>query len=238
MLSKRGLEDEKYFEQGRCFMAEYSMTYEELKNFIDECIDNSESRVNLSKHKAEILAAITTDVNDENSSDIKEVLSLWENQIGMPSELLLGTRYISIKDCVITFIEVACCSGLVDAIISAEPVEQITVGVLSGVVWPLIHLFTSVSSLNDLDFCIYMQAVSHFKEHKPFTEKDLLDWFPHGENLTCNIDNPKWDCEFIENDECTIIAEGGIEHALDSLMEKGLLKKERHDKQNFYKFSY
>lgn len=219
-------------------MVEYNMTYDELKNFIDECIDNSEYKENLSKHKAGILAAMTVNVNSDNPAEMKDELSLWENQIGMPSEMLLGTRYIRIKDCMIAFIEASCSSGLVDALISADPVTGITVGVVSGVVCSLIELFTSVSSLDDLDFCIYMQAVWHFRKHKPFTKSDLLDWFPHGTNLTCNMHNSKWDCEFFENDKCTMIASGGIEQALASLQEKGLLKRERHDKQDYYRFPY
>lgn len=219
-------------------MAEYNMTYDELKNFIDECIDNSEYKENLSKHKAKILAAMTANVNSDNPADMKDELSLWENQIGMPSEMLLGTRYIRIKDCMIAFIGASCSSGLIDALISADPVTGITVGVVSGVVCSLIELFTSVSNLDDLDFCIYMQAVWHFRKHKPFTKIDLLDWFPHGKNLTCNMHNSKWDCEFFENDKCTMIASGGIEQALASLQEKGLLKRERHDKQDYYRFPY
>lgn len=218
-------------------MAEYNMTYDELKRFIEDCIDSSESKDYLSEHKAELLAALTTNVNN-SSVEIKDVLSLWENQIGRPSELLLGTRYIRIKDSMLAFIGAAFSSGLVDAFLSANPIAGITVGVASGVVCSLIELFTSVSNLDDLDFCIYMQAVCHFKTHKPFSKDDLIDWFPHGGDLTCNMHNSKWDCEFIENDKCSILADDGIDKALDSLMEKGLLKRERLEKQYFYKFPY
>ena len=219
-------------------MAEYNMTYEELKNYIDECVEKSESKDDLLRYKAEILAALTTNANNENSSKMKDMLSLWQNQIGTPSELLLGTRYIRIKDSMIAFIEGACSSGLVDVLISSNPVTSITVGVISGVMFSLIELFTSVSELNDLDFCIYMQAVCHFKRHKIFTKNDLLNWFPHGDNLTCNMHTSRWDCEFFENDKCSIIASDGIEQALESLIEKNLLIKERKEKQNCYKFPY
>lgn len=215
-------------------MAEYNMTYNELKGFIEDCIDNSE---NLLEHKAELLVALTTNVNS-NSEEIEDMLSLWENQIGRPSELLLGTRYIRIKDSMLAFIGAACSSGLVDVLISANPVAGITIGIASGVVCSLIELFTCVSNLDDLDFCIYMQAVRHYKAHKYFSKDDLLDWFPHGENSICNMHNSTWDCEFFENDNCSILAGGGIDEALDSLMGKGLLERERRDRQYFYKFPY
>lgn len=68
-------------------MAEYNMTYNDLKNYIDECIDQAEDKINLSEHKAEILAALTVNENEDNSVTAQDMLSLWENQIGMPSEL-------------------------------------------------------------------------------------------------------------------------------------------------------
>lgn len=219
-------------------MAEYNMTYDELKSFVEDCIYNSESKTRLTEHKAVILAALTANVNNSNPVEMEDMLSLWENQIGRPSELLLGTRYIHIKDSMLAFMGAACSSGLVDALISANPVAGITVGVVSGVVCSLIELLTSVSNLDDLDFCIYMQAVCHFKAHKLFSKDDLLDWFQHRENLTCNMHNSKWDCEFFENDKCSILADRGIDKALDSLMGKGLLNRERKDKQYFYKFPY
>lgn len=219
-------------------MAEYNMTYDELKGFVENCIANSESKPRLTEYKAVILAALTANANNNNPSEMKDMLSLWENQIGRPSELLLGTRYIHIKDSMLAFMGVACSSGLVDALISANPVAGITVGVVSGVVCSLIELLMSVSNLDDLDFCIYMQALCHFKARKFFSKDDLLSWFPHGGNLTCNMHNSKWDCEFFENDKCSILADGGIDKALDSLMGKGLLNRERQDKQYFYKFPY
>lgn len=219
-------------------MAEYHMTYSELKDFIDICIKGSENQNTLSEYKAEILAALTVNVNNDNSIEAKDILSLWENQIGTPSELLLGTRYICIKDSMITFIKGAFSSGLVDTLISDTPASAITVGVASGVVFSLIELFTKVNSLNDLDFCIFMQAVHHFKKHKYFTKDDLLDWFPHGGNLICNMHNSKWDCEFLENDKCSIIQDNGIEQALGSLIEKNLLTKEHLEKKDFYKFKF
>ncbi len=219
-------------------MAEYNMTYDELKNFIDESIELSENKNDLAKYKAEILAALTANVNSENSSEMKDMLSLWQNQIGTPSEILLGTRYIRIKDCMVAFIGVAFSSGLMDVILSGNPVVGMTVGVASGVVYSLIELFTNISSLDELDFCIYMQAVCHFKAHKFFTKDNLLEWFPHDGNLTCNMHNSKWDCDFLENDNCSMIVDGGIERAIESLVGKGLLIREHREKQDFYKFPY
>lgn len=219
-------------------MAEYNMTYNDLKRFIDRCIEISENKMNLSKYKAEILAALTLNEISDNSMETSDAISLWENQLGTPSELLLGTRYIRIKDSMIAFVEAACCSGLIDALLSVDPVTGLTVSVIAGVMMSLRNLFTTVSDLDDQDFCVYMQAVTHFKTHKFFTKEELLEWFPHDMNLICNMHNSKWDCDFLESDRCSIIVKGGIEKALESLDKKSLLICEHKDKTDYYKFPW
>ncbi len=72
--------------------------------------------------------------------------------IGMPSELLLGIRYILIKDFMIAFIEVAFSSGLMDAVLSGDFVKGITAGVASGALCSLTKLFSSINSLDERDF--------------------------------------------------------------------------------------
>ena len=222
-------------------MAEYNMTYEEIQEFVDNCINKSQDVNILNLHRSEILSAITArDENDrENHTSIKESIELWENQIGAPSELLLGTRYIVIKDSVITFIEAAFTSGLIDAIIEnpQNPMSGVTVGVASGVVFALIEIFKSVSELEDYDFCVYMQAVTHFRAHREFTQSDLEQWFPHGSDTNCNMHNSKWDCEyFMPDDTCSMLQQDHLKEALDSLCRKNLLTSKRKEMKWTYTF--
>lgn len=226
---------------GENVMAEYNMTYEEIQEFVDDCIKKSQNAYNLNLHRSEILAAITArDENDrENYTSIKESIELWENQVGAPSELLLGTRYIVIKDSVITFIQAALTSGLIDAIIAnpQNPMSGITVGVASGVVFALIEIFKSVSELEDFDFCVYMQAVTHYRAHREFTQDDLEQWFPHGSDTSCNMHNSKWDCEYLmPGDSCSMLQQNHLKEALDSLCGKCLLTPKRKKAKRTYAF--
>lgn len=222
-------------------MAEYNMTYEEIQEFVNNCISKSEDVNTLSSHRSEILTAITArDENDrENDTSIKESIELWENQVGTPSELLLGTRYIVIKDFVINFIEAAFSSGLIDAIISnfQNPKSEISVRHAFGVVSALSEIFKSVSTLEDYDFCVYMQAVTHFRAHRKFTQRDLEHWFPHGNNTNCNMHNSKWDCEHLMNDDtCNMLQQDYLKAALDSLCRKNLLITEQEKTEYVYRF--
>lgn len=222
-------------------MAEYNITYEEIQEFVDDCINRSQDSENLKLHRSEILAAITArDESDkENHTSIKESIELWENQVGLPSELLLGTRYIVIKDSVIKFIETALTSGLIDAIVAnpQNPMTGITVGVVSGVVFSLIDIFKSVSELEDFDFCVYMQAVTHFRAHREFTINDLKQWFPHGSDANCNMHNSKWDCEHLSSDDtCDMLQRDYLKEALDFLCKKNVLIPKRKNAECVYAF--
>lgn len=222
-------------------MAEYTMTYEEVKEFVDNCISESENAGILNSYRSEILVAITArDENDKgNQASIKESVELWENQVEAPSELLLGTRYIVIKDSVIKFIEAALTSGLIDAIITnpQSPMTGMTVGVASGIVFALIEIFKSVSELEDYDFCVYMQAVTHFRAHRKFTQSDLEHWFPHEGDMICNMHNSNWDCEYLmDDDTCNISRRDHLKDAIDSLCRKNLLIVQRKGAEQKYKF--
>lgn len=78
-------------------MAEYYISYKELEKLIDQYIADSVDSVQLIEHKAEILAALTGDYEQNNWDSAKEMISLWENQIDKPSQLLLGSRYIRVQ---------------------------------------------------------------------------------------------------------------------------------------------
>lgn len=222
-------------------MAEYNITYEEIQEFVDEYINKSQDSENLKLHRSEILAAITArDESDrEDNTSMKETIELWENQVGSPSELLLGTRYIVIKDSVIKFIKMALTSGLIDAIVKnpQNSMTGLTVGSVFGIVFSLIDIFKSVSELEDFDFCVYMQAVTHFREHREFTVNDMKQWFPHGSNINCNMHNSKWDCEHLLNDDtCNMLQRDYLKEALDSLCRKNLLTFKRKDAEWTYAF--
>lgn len=221
------------------------MTYEEIKNFIDEQIRETDNEQNLKKYRAEILAAITAnDAEGNEHKTINESIELWKNQIGTPSELLLGTRYIVIKDTLLVFLRTAVTSGALEALISTsmnqgESVAGMSITIGANIVVGLIDIFQSVAKLEDYDFCVYMQATTHFKSHKEFTLDDLKEWLPHGNYLVCNMHNSKWDCEYhVENDSCVLSDEKHLSNALISLQKKKLLKHEHQAGNDMYCFKW
>ena len=128
-------------------MAEYYISYKELEKVIDQYIADSIDNAQLKEHKAEILAALTGDYEQNNWDSAKEMISLWENQIEKPSQLLLGSRYIRVQQIMLDFLKVSCTSGLIDALIlhiSQGSFAGFTVSVGSGIAVALWELFTAV----------------------------------------------------------------------------------------------
>lgn len=228
--------------ESRYNMAEFNMTYEDLRKYLSTCIEKSKNKENLQTHAAEILAALTASDDTQPESTTKDNITLWENQIQQPSELLFGTHYIRVKDCVIAFIEVACTSGILDCFLAANP-AGVTVGTASSIAISLISFFSKISNLEDGEFCVYMHAAKNGKKHKAFTKSEVESWLPDTNNAGCNImhskwNSTRWDCVFCENAVCKFVESGQLEIILESLVNKHLLKKERTDTEFTYTFEY
>lgn len=218
-------------------MAEYYISYNDMFQFIEDNLKENDENVN--KYKAEILTALTGDFEAKKFDDISEMVSLWDNQIIQPSELLLGTRYIRVSDVAMFFIEVALNSGLFEALIAfclEQPIDFEMTGVFD-IVLSIQKLISSVCTLDDMDFCIYMQAVTHFRKHKEFDINDLKDWFPQTSNR-CNMHTSKWNCTYYNNedDTCSIMSSDNLNKALESLEKKGILRKEYNGEKYTFQF--
>ena len=217
-------------------MAEYYLSYHDMYYFVENNINKNDD--NVVGYKAEILTAFTGSFEGKNTCDISQMVALWDNQILQPSELLLGTRYIRVSEAAICFIEVALASGLLDGLIQfilGQPLKlEISIG--SAIVLSVKNLLSSVCSLDDWDFCVYLQAVTHFRKHKKFSKNDLISWFPEF-STQCNMHTSKWECSHRdENDKCKINESKQIDDALSSLELKGIIKK--NFEQNNYTFQF
>ena len=222
-------------------MAEYYISYKELEHLLDTYISDVSDGIQLHEHKAEILSALTGDFEQGNGDSVKEMISLWENQIDSPSQLLLGTRYIQVQQIMLDFLKIACTSGFIDALItyiSQGSFAGFTISVGSGIVVALWELFNSVKKLDDRDFCVYMQAVTHYREYSEFSVDDLKNWFPSGQHPVCNMHNNKWNCDYFEETSniCKMLSDQKLEDALKSLYDKGLLMKRKDNRKYVFKF--
>ena len=222
-------------------MAEYYISYKEMCDIVEEYISTAEQHNLLEQYKNEILAALTGDFGKGDLNSVQEMISLWENQEKKPSQLLLGTRYIRVQQSMMDFLGVLLTSGAADALI--EYIAQgsfagFTVSAGTSVAIALWKLFNNVKTLDDWDFCVYMQATTHFKAHKDFTLEDLRGWMPSSEHPICNMHNSKWDCDYWieEGDTCIIQENQKLTDAVNSLCDKGLLSRRKDGDKYIFKF--
>ena len=226
---------------GVAYMAEYYISYKEMCDIIEDYISTAEQRDLLEQYKIEILAALTGDFGKGDLDSVQEMISLWANQEKKPSQLLLGTRYIRVQQSMIDFLKVILTSGVVDALIeytTQGSFTSFTVSAGTSVAIALWDLLNNVKTLDDWDFCVYMQAATHFKAHKDFTFDDLKSWMPTSEHPICNMHNGTWNCDYWieEDDTCAIQNDQKLTDAVDSLCNKGLLSKRKEDDKYIFKF--
>lgn len=213
-----------------------------MYDIVEKYISSAEKRERLEQYKNEIMAALTGDFEKGDPDSVQEMISLWENQKESPSQLLLGTRYIRVQQSMIDLLKVILTSGVADALItetSQNSIPVLTISVGANVVFALKDLLNNVNKLDDWDFCIYMQAATHFKTHKKFTLDDLKRWMPSSERPICNMHNGTWNCDYWneEDDTCTIQTDQKLNYAVDSLCDKGLLLKRKEDDHTYtFKF--
>ena len=225
---------------GTLKMAEYYISYNEINNLIEECISLTENHEALEKYKAEILAALTGDFEQNDLKSVQEMIALWENQNIKPSQLLLGNRYILVQQSMIDLLKAIFTSGIVDAIIRYAmqgDLSGITVSVGMSITIALWDLLNNVKTLNDWDFCVYMQAVTHFKAHEWFSLEDLKCWMPTAGKPICNMHNNTWSCDYWNADDtCKIQEDQNLEAAISSLRDKDLLSISKENHQYVFKF--
>ena len=223
-------------------MAEYQMTYEEIASIVEEAIEEAENHENLRAYQPIIMAAITGDYEMNNLEETTEMVDLWKNMIAEPSQFFLGGRYIRISEIMIEIIRKALTSGFVGTLIDVYTGEnplRSSVELAAKIASALWDAFRKASRLEGDEHCIYLQAMAHYHQHKAFTEDDLMDWFPHGENAACNIHNPalSLQCDRQQNGDFCGMDRQKIHAALESLVSKGILEPKKDD-NNKYTFCF
>ena len=217
------------------------MSYEELEHFIDDTINKSgEYKKALSDHKPEILTALTGFFENDsiaNQREQQQLIELWQNQSSEKSQFLFRKRYIRISDFMISFLEAFLAGGLCDALIAKDcPISNaLSVSVVSSMVFAIYHTLKNAATLDDNDFCLYIQLTEKYYEVKEFTKEDVLSWYP--KKSICNIEKHKWNCLYYGEDGKCEIESRNIENTIESLVSKGILKIRYERDKTVYQFN-
>ena len=225
-------------------MADYRMTNEECYEFLTKIFEETTA---LSPEEKELEKQIVFSAlfcafesKDENNNPTynkeKKHIEKWDNTVDVPSEFLVGKKYILIQDSVLALVKGSIEAGLIDVLVKTAGVTTTPVLIITCAI-ALYEIFSNASSLDDGDFCVYYQAMTHHSKGD-FSIDDLKSWLPSGTNISCNMHNSSWVCDYYKSadDSCSFCDDLKIKTALDSLEDKKLITKHKHG--DIYRYSF
>lgn len=203
-------------------MKVFTYQEDELKQYIYNCSKSCPVEVDVS----ELVQLIIDDSKKESES---------------PNRYhgILGTKFVSISDVGIDFLAFIMCNGPVDYVVYCVSNQNLvlpSVGLAVQIAYFIYLELKKVVQLRGDEYCIYKQAVTHFKRHEAFSLEEMIEWLPQL-NKACNMHNDKLYCRYRDNDLCTV--KWQKERVLDimqAMVDKEILKLGQN--KNTFKLNY
>jgi hypothetical protein len=219
-------------------MAVYEVTRAYLGKFVDDQIEKNPKLKDYRDELLDILCSNTSNqdfmANDLDNDD------KWPFEDKEPTQLYVrdSKYHIRIKDVAVDFFEMVFSGALFDSVyimFSGCKNEQIaTFEITKDIIWFISRLIREyVVKLDNTEFCIYLQVITHFSEHREFTVSDLIGWLPTC-GTECNMHTDKWVCSRFENGMC-YFQEDSIEQVLERMVKKNIFE---YSDDNTYKVRY
>lgn len=206
------------------------MNYETLEKYIDDCIQNSSQEDFYNQYKAVILSSLSASASDESKEEIRETITMWQNQIDEGySQMLFGNRYLSIQSVVLELMKLIIEKGTLRKIIEklSGPSQEIIS--IEDVYDTLKTIISCMKKLEGEDICVAYQVVKRIGYIRDFTISDIYETLPLEDNSVCNLMQTSVyeECEFYNHEDniCTIRSENKVEAAVESLLKKKVLVK-------------
>lgn len=221
-------------------MAVFEVTRDYLGKFVDTQIEKNQELKDFREDLVDMLSCNTPDITNIMSEDMDNESS-WPFEKKEPTQLYIrDSRYhIRIKDLVIDFFENVFTGALLDAMLFWFGLSGMA-GVSSIGITRDFILFVKrivkeyVVKLDDTEFCIYLQVITHLKEHQEFSVDELKSWLPMGTENSCNMHTDKWNCTYMREGKC-YFNQDKIEEILQKMVSKHIID---YSENNTYKIRY
>ena len=201
-------------------MAIFEVSRSYLEQFVDAQI---EKNTDFSTYRNELIDML---VNNEPETDVDI-----DNEDAWPFEkkesaqfYVRDTRHhIRIKDIVVDFFENILKGFLLKPMLvwfgiinGAE-----TVGIKGEFIFFIKRVIKEyVVKLDDTEFCVYLQIITHLREHREFSVEDIKEWLPESVGDKCNMSTEKWKCPSKDQGNCII-----DKNDVEKILQKMVLKK-------------
>ncbi len=212
-------------------MGYYAVDIEYLNKFLEETIPKNSKFKSM---KEDIINIVFLDVDVSSNLHKGYTNGYWSNESKDPSQLYLKDKkyHIRVKDLVLDFFKHIISGELLQAISELYSESQTEVNVFKAatcgieVIVYIKHLLKDyIVKLDDKEYCIYLQLVTHFMEHKEFSIGDIKRWLP---DQKCNM-HTKWNCPYRINDKCEI-ADEQIFDIIQQMVKRNILSPVSNDK--------
>lgn len=230
----------------------YDLTYEDITSFIQEVIKNNIDLNNWSQENTDV-AAVLESIFYIRDTDIigKEFVSDKDGYYGVGSKASLyridSKQHICVKSMVLDFIKIffspevwhtikaIYCKfkNIADENFKVEDIYIIITNLKKAIV-------NNIVKLTDENFCLYLQMVTHFKEHAPVSIEEMIEWLPDFE-AGCCWDATDWECRYCVSSKCTLKGKENYAELVKQQLEKMTADKlllSVLNKDGIYKINY
>lgn len=221
-------------------MAVFEVTRQYLGEFVDAQIEKNQKLKDFREDLIDMLASNTPDPNDFMLEDTGNESS-WPYEKKEPTQLYIrDSRYhIRIKDLVVDFFENVFTGALLDAMLFwfglSSVAEVSSIGITKDFILFVKRVVKEyVIKLDNTEFCIYLQAITHLKEHQEFSIDEIKGWLPVGVGSLCNMYTDKWNCPDLNHGMCYFTVDK-LEGILQKMVSKNIIE---YSENNTYKIKY
>lgn len=205
-------------------MAIYEVSRSYLEQFVDAQI---EKNTDFSEYRNELIDML---VNNEPEIDVNtDTEDVWPFEKKEPTQFYVrDSRYhIRIKDLVVDFFENIFAGFLLEpmlvwfGIVNGAGVAG--VGITGAFIFFLRRVIKEyVVKLDNTEFCLYLQIITHLREHQEFSVEDVKDWLPESIGDECNMSTEKWNCPSKDQGKCKI-DKNNVEKILQKMVSKNII---------------
>lgn len=202
--------------------------YEVSKSYLEQFVDvQIEKNTDFSEYRNELIDML---VNNEPEIDVNMYNEdVWPFEKREPTQFYVkNSRYhIRIKDLVVDFFENIFAGFLLEpmlvwfGIVSGAGVAG--VGITGEFIFFLRRVIKEyVVKLDNTEFCLYLQIITHLREHQEFSLEDIKKWLPESIGDECNMSTEKWNCPSKDQGKCKI-DKNNVEIILKKMVLKNII---------------
>lgn len=215
----------------------YELNDEDIDKIINNIVESNEDIKRWCNEDEQVKAALVSIFVDDDTQDEESIYQNNEQQYyGTGKKAGLYVRdtdiHICVQDIALEFIKIIFSPDAWNVVreiyCARKGISEFNASVIIKLIARIKNAITdNVVKLTEEKFCFYLQIITHFKEHKIFSVKELLEWLPEV-GKTCSWCSTISECDFRKDSQCLLKNKENYEKTvrdeLDEMIRIGILK--------------